>query len=878
MTRPSSPDAKLSPPLLDRLPVGIERSAVFAQLLADPPPRIASVMAPAGYGKSILLAQLHHHLQAAGTATAWLTMDQADNDLSRFLNFLHNALDKVGVQVEATQPTHSGERVLQLLDAASATEHAFALFFDECEVVTSPSVLACLRQLIERLPSHGRVVLAGRTLPELGLARWRGRGELVELGMEALRFTPEDTRRFLELSHGDNLGAAEVDLLYRATEGWAVALWLAVLALRDAPDRQALASGFSGSTRLVADYLSEEVFAAQSRDIQEFLLRISVLPYLDCAICDVLCDIEHSDRLLQELADDGLFVSPLDDPARSYRLHHLFADFLRHQLERRDPVLRKTLQAKAARWFLQQGRVIPAIDQAVAAGDLEFALPLLAKHSEQLLGEGRSRLLVRILDAVPAHALQSWPQLQGSYLWAVAFTRSANEALEMLQSHTRCDGSLGDGAALGPMLQVILDRHDVALEQASELLPAVDGPADLGQAILRVSLAYELLVHGDPEQAQNTIDNSRRLGLVDCNRFASMFAQSVEVAIHLFAGRLRTALAQLRTLTGSARGGGSTITGILLAESLYESGEVDNAERLLAVYLPAMIEQGIPDHLISGFRTRSRIHFLRGEVDAALQALTELEHLGYQNNQGRLVASARLERARLALRRGQTDTAGEFLRRALAAFDWDSQQSLWLFGNDTEFPDMLDWRLQVHRGQGAAALPEMRRRLAQYEGAGRMRRALSLRLLMACAESQRGRTAAAVKLFQQVLQQARVEGYRRLLLDEGDLILPLLRAVAPEFNESMDSAALLESLCCGPAVRAATPALPTTSELADPPTEREREVLALLAEGLSNKDIAEQSHISVSTVRAHLRNINGKLGAKSRTEAVAIARRLGLLT
>ncbi|TXS95341.1 hypothetical protein FV139_05445 [Parahaliea maris] len=854
----------------------IARDSLFSAIDTATPARLLCAAAPAGYGKSILLAQLYGRLLQVGVATAWLTLDQADNDLSRFLGFLGRALASAGVETGNIERYSGSDRTLQILDALAAARHRFTLFIDECEAINSSAVLACLRQLIEHLPPGGQVVLATRTVADMGLSRWRGRGEVVELGVEELRFSEDEAHQLVESVCAARFSQGDLQALHQATEGWPVALWLAAQVLRNAPDRKHMAGSFSGSTQVISDYLSEEVFAAQTQSVQAFLIRCSVLPYLIVEACNAVCGIDHSEQILVSLANANLFISPIAGQPQCYRLHRLFADFLQTQLERRLPGERQRLQARAAHWYLDEGRVVPAIELGIAADDLEFALPLLEQHSERLLGEGRSRLVAGLLDSVPEAALEPWPQLRTAHLWAVAFTRSATEAMELLQRREHAS-PFGDATALRPMLQVILDRHDGALEEARQLLEIFPASPSFPRAILQVSLAYELLVHRAPDEARDIIDQGRIAGLVDYNRFSSMFAQSVEVVIHLFAGHLRTALVQLQTTLREV-GAGSTIIGILLAEALYETGQLEESVRLLDTYLPAMAEQGIPDHLIVGYRTRARIHFLHGDIDAALQALTKLEHLGYHNDNQRLVASARLERANLALRRGQYEAAGEFLARARACSGWQNTNSLWLFANDIETPDLVQLRLALHQGAAHDLQPELRRLLSKAEQGQQTRRAMKLRLLLACAELQQGHRARALRRFEQLLDHARTEGYRRLLLDEKAILQPLLQSAARETGGAADCEQLLEVLCRDPGSNRPPPApTPKVEGLQEHPTDRELEVLALLSEGLSNQEISERMFISVSTVRAHLRNINGKLAASSRTQAVAIARKHGLL-
>nr|WP_237457488.1 LuxR C-terminal-related transcriptional regulator [Pseudomaricurvus sp. HS19] len=883
--------AKMTPPAAAE---AVPRPELCAELCSLSAPRVTLVRAPAGFGKSTLMQQACRELAAQGVPVAWLTLDSADNDVSRLLQFLSYAMavvsDQDGVQDNGFGV---GNLALALLDQVAATAAPFAIFLDDLEVLQSAAAVALLQQFIERLPAGGRVVIGSRVLPNLGLSRWRGRGQLLELDPARLRFSMDESHAFLQRVCGNQLEQDELQLLHGTTEGWPVALRLASLLLRDCPDRSAFVRDFSGTNALVADYLTEEVLARLPEETLAFMLQTSTLPQLTAPLCDAVCGISNSRDILESLERANLFLVTLDSQRQSYRYHGLFATFLRAEAERRFPERLPQLHRAAAQWYIDAGRQVPAIEQALLSRDWDFALPLFQRHAESLLCQGRSRLLVRLLASVPASQLSQWPQLQIVHMWAVAFTRGAEEAMGLLaryESDSRAEvGMVAHVRALRPMLLSILDRHDEAYESAAGQLQAVADEYVFPKAILRTSLAFVALVMGRYGEAQQLLDEGRGSSETDAGPFTHIYAQCVEGVLDLLQGRLRQASAHFRLAANiNVRGinsttNGNTMAAILLSEALYESGDLAAAGRLLQVYAPLMREQGVPDHTISSHRNLARIQHAAGDREAALQTLTELEYCGHVNDLPRMVASAHLERASLLIQQGDALAAGEEISRARHLCDWDKLESWWLLGNDTESLLVTELRWQIHFGEAQQALARLPQLVARAESERRQRRALKLRVLQALALAATDEHEQSLALLGQVLQKVAQEPCVRCVMDEGRPLQQLLVRYATACATVIDDAEwqqpgqLLLRLAALPLIGGDGAEEEALAELSQPLTKKELQALRLLADGLSNAAIAARMFVSENTVRTHLRNINNKLESGNRTEAVAIARRHGLL-
>ena len=984
---PGPLSSKLNPP--GATATQVRRQALGERFAAAGGVKLVLVRAPAGFGKTTAMVQARDRLARLGIGTAWLTLDRTDNDLPRFLACLRQAVALIVATGLGDAP--ASEAPLALVDALARHDTPFALFLDDFELITEPAVLGLVREIINHLPRGGQLVLSTRSLPDLGLGRLRAAGQLLEIDTDHLRFSLDETLQFFALR---GLGAggsanlansataatsatsanttttaseasalvAQVGHLHRKTEGWIAALWLASMALDAVINRHGSVADFihqfSGSNRAVADYLAEDVLARQTPEIRGFLLRTSLLRQFNAPLCQALNPRADSRRILDQLDAANLFITPISQNAtqhatqhatqntasdeREWRYHSLFADFLRAQLAREWPDELARLHLAASGWYESQGRPVPAIDHAIEGGDAPHAMHLLAQHALVFLEQGRMRLLARWFAALPVALLPAQPMLQVVSLWACTLTRGPWEAMEQLRQ-SGCEHSTHAAVrahvnALQPMLLAMMDRVEEARAIGREHLARVPTGQPFADSVLCNAMAHVLGVMGERAEAQRLLDAARRGQ--QGQGFNRMYSDSIEGLLDLQQGRQRQATARFRLAAGAAGGlsaegayppsHGNAWAGVLYAGAVYEANQLALAEQLLNIYLPQARDVGLPDHMILSHNMRSRIHFLRGDIDAALHALTELEYLGHHRQLPRVVASARLERARLLGHQGQADAAAQMLDRADDAPVWQRVAQYQMTAHDVDDLAIGRLRWTARWGDAAAAARSAATLAEQARAANRQRRALKLQVLQALALQRAGDLAGATALMVAVLQAACNEGFVRLLLDEGPAVGRLLRRVwlwrcatresppeAPQDGprdkplnpahrtadpifddylqglmqvaaaegdagtDELDSSpqAAFDGLSTLPVIASSlgNPGRPGAETPTEPLTRKEVRVLQLLAEGYSNGAMAEKLFVSDSTVRTHLRNINMKLGATSRTQAVAIARRLAVI-
>lgn len=868
-------------PIPEPAPAAVERSQVCAAV-CEGSARLYLLHAPAGFGKTTAMQQCQARLQARGAAILWLTLDRADNDISRFLANLEAGLRRLGSEPGRPGSPHDVVRAIAGFDGP------LAIFLDDFETVHEPVVLGLVQELLENLPREARMVIGSRSEPRLGLGRMRVRGQVVDITIDALRFDLVETTDFLRRRGYAGLHPDLVSLLHARTEGWGAALGLASVALHRSNDTAQFIARLSESDRAVGLYLAEDVFGHLDADVQTFLLRTSILRQIGLPLCEALCPELDCRRLLGQIVRENLFLLPVASTTDQWRYHSLFAGFLRQRLGEEQPELLARLHHAASRWYEGQERPVPAIDHALAGQDWPRALALLGQHAEALLEQGRMRLLARWCDALPAAELRAHPHAQAAGIWATCFTRGPWEAARQLagsacvrsedrrvQSHV---------SAMRPEILAMQDRYQEAYVAGMASLQAVPTDHAFARSVLCNAMANIFCVLGNAREAHRLLDGARAAG--GQHTFNRMYAESMEGMLDLLAGRLRHARARFRLAVDATHTAnfnqthGNAWAGVLHAMVAYESDQLEHAEHLLNVYLPMIREVGLPDHMIVSHAMRTRIAFLGGDVDRALHTLAELEDLGHQRKLARVVVGARLERARLLQLQGHAGTAREELQRADLPDIWEREREQRLLAHDLDYLRLAELRWSLQFGDPGATLAPLTRELESARLSGRHRRALRAQLLRGMAALAAGQPEAALADAMQVLRTASQEGFVRLLLDEGPPAAALLHHLAraglgashdPLVPEHLDR--LLQAFGPPPAALADPPPGPPAEAL----TSKEVNVLQLLAEGYSNSAMVEKLGVSDSTVRTHLRNINMKLGASSRTHAVALARRLGLV-
>lgn len=894
--------SKLTPPAATRY--SVDRDAICERVFAGFGTKVVLVRAPAGFGKTTVMAQLVERYRQEGSAVGWITLDESDNDLPRFLSYLTRAL-RDSLQAGDTHATSEKSAdspavmEMQINGLLHQNDAPIVLFLDEMEVIRDAAVLAFIRQLITRLPANARLIIGSRNAPEVGLAKLRAHAQLIEVAPEQLRFSAREADVFLMQRRRLDLRPEHVQSLLKSTEGWPTALWLASVALerRSHGERfnaEQFIAGFAGSDATVSDYLAEDVLAGQPDDIHDFLLKTSILSQLDAALCDAVCNRHDSAEMLERLVRDNLFLSRVDEQQRTYRYHALFRDFLRSQLTRHAPEQYSSLHRAAANWYYRQQRPIPAIDHAIEAGDLDFALPLLSQQAEALLSQGRLRLLTRWLEKLPSSELDQQLTLRLIHIWTVNLTRGPQEALAMLEAidanALKSPSGLAQFNAMRPTLLGMRDQISESYTLGLERIQYIDPKFGFAYAMLSQTLANDSMILGHFADARRYADQAQTAQTGQLSVLQMGLAGAVNGAIDLMQGRLRQAIAELRLAAGLTddaqirHGSRHVMPSVLLAEVLYEAGRFEQAEDLLNVCLPLAQSLGLPDQLIIAHTTASRIAEHQGSDDRALDILALLESIGHRLGLPRVVASSRIEKANTLLNRGDIAGAREQLAQAADATYWQEIENRFYIANDKVNLSITQLRLRLRSGDAAQLISPIKQLIADAENAQRFRRALKLQILLAEALYADKQPKPAMRTLSRALDFAAGEGIVASFLEEGqqlrEMLQELLRSRQNDSTHSEGdtlSQHLAEMVTKSQKVVAPPAANIASDALAEALTRKELQILELVGLGMTNEAMAKKLFVSESTVRTHLRSINTKLHASNRMHAVALARQLQLI-
>ena len=894
--------SKLMPPADS--PTQLDRPHLVEAMYGAQTARLVLIRAGAGFGKTTLMQQYAARCRAAQRSAVWLRVDAADNDLLRFLVHLEAGMEALPIPRSGTLETvarPAGRLPDRLLERIASCARPFSILLDDFEAIQSAPVLSFVQRLIQALPPCGTLVIGSRVTPELGVGRIRARGELLDINPAALRFTLAEATAFIrekcELPLGDN----EIATLHRCTEGWATAIYLATLSLRTRSDHASFVASFSGTNLDLAEFLAEDILVRQSESCRTFLLDTSVLTQLSAPLCDALTGRADSREMLDYLERAHLFLVPLDNERDWYRYHRLFGSFLRHRLHVANPERERQLHAAAARWYIDAGRPVPAIDHLLDAGRPEEALEQIALHTGSVLGAGRIRMLARWLDKIPADVLASRPRTGLTYAWVLLLNRRYADAMKTVhriladnESATDHDSFAVEAEAVRCVLFAMNDQVDECRRSGLAILDQLRPDAIFAYCSLANSLVYSLVSTHRYDEARGVL--SRALQRTQDHPFILMRAvtEALEANIDMVQGRLGTALARLESAAGrdwsnlyGGMSGGKTSIDVSWALVLYETNSLDEANRLLAGALPFAKGNSPPDTLIVCHLTSARIAYARGDKELWQRVLGELEQLGRAVGSARMMGSAWLERARAATLEGRFDAAAQALRSAALHGEWENVD-VSLRANEIDLSLIAQCRLDIAQGNPASAADTLVKAMEQATARQRHWRVLKLRVLHAMALAGMGEQEQSFAELTEALHMASQEGFMRTFLDEGENLGNLIGlwaahhqgrfgsfGIVPGFVER-----LLAQFAPAPLdaeIAAAVSPRAITGDAADALTARELDVLRMLSAGHRNRVIAEKLFVSELTVKSHLRKINSKLGAQNRTQAVAIGRTRGLI-
>jgi LuxR family transcriptional regulator, maltose regulon positive regulatory protein len=516
---------KLNPPTGARRRV--TRQALVDRLVSDEPRRLTLVSAPAGWGKTTLLAEWATDSREQ-RAFAWLTLDRGDNDAVRFwgyaieaLRTLEPSIGSASLAALGVSGTNPIDVVLPpLINELAALDRRLVLALEDYHLIQSPEVHEGLAFLVERLPPTLELAIATRLDPPLPLPRLRARGEMLEVRAPELRFDVAEAQELLRATLGDSLDEADIGRLVQRTEGWPAGLYLAALSLSGRDDPSGFIEAFAGDDRHIVDYLGGEVLDGLDPQTREFLLRTSILERVSGPLCDHLLESSGAAEQLLEIERANLFLVALDGRREWYRYHHLFADLLRHDLARLQPESTRGLHRRAAEWLGANGAVDEAIRHALAARDDEYAARLVAEMWRVPFNRGELATVDRWLDDLPEPLLRATPDLCLARAWVLMDRGRPREAEQWLVDAA----AVPEGVVLHAVLCFKLGKLAHAEKIAREALADAPIASPLGLPVAYCILGIALYYRGELAEAEASLLEAVRLAGSGSNELARIYA------------------------------------------------------------------------------------------------------------------------------------------------------------------------------------------------------------------------------------------------------------------------------------------------------------------------------------------------------------------
>jgi len=873
----------------------IRRARILDRVAAVPGASVVLLQGPAGHGKTTALQQLKDLQEAEGRLSGWLTFDVGDNDPRRFAAQMKAFLDDLAIRAgmadsKSARSPRQRHRSDWLVESLASFKRPLALFFDEFQTLTERSVLEQFKALFETATDRVRVFIGSRSLPDVGLARLVVNNRALILHGDDLRFTPKEVEEFFASAGDLGIDLDEVDAIYQRTEGWPAALQLFRLTLGSPHVRKSLGKENLRAPRELAEYLAENVLALQPPRIQEFLLQTSKLTRLSAALCDEVLGWSDSHDVLVQLERSGMFLRCVDPQAGWYKYHTLFSSILAEQLRVHSADVADEVHRRAARWYMRNGHFEEAVLHATTCREYDLAADALNRWASRLVACAHLNTLEQWSERLPYEKIASRRDLAIKVAYALVFLRRRQRARPLLEL-LRVDVDGGTvasttNARIVLSMAAMLDNDVRGAYELSEQAPLHDTEVT-GFPAFELSAAANLraycaLTRQEYVLARDYLSQARIYNDHVNAPFSRGYTTAVTTVALVMQGHLREALARLREDTGEPADEPDRSVAVAVAVAaqvwaLYEANELATAEALFTQHREVIASSTRFDFLAVAYLSAARLYEALGRPGHAEALLDEVESIGRENAWVPLVSTVKWERVRRVLLHESVDEA--IAIAATARFDSELPDDWIPIASDVESREFGEIRLAMSVGDLAEAAARIDYEFRRQRG--RTLRQVKLHLMAALVASQSGDQAVRRRHVRAALGLARPGGYVRVFLDEGAEVLALLQQELQVLSDSSRRPSVdherefLEALLATVGATVApkgehTGPLPVL-------TERECEMLTLLANGISNKGIANRLFVSENTVKFHLKNIYAKLSVTSRVQAVSAARQMGII-
>ncbi len=885
---------------------------------------LVSIVAPAGSGKSTMLVDLYATLQSDGYRCFWLSLEEGDDNPSIFARYLTAALYKLDIsnaeRAQAFLRAQASDDLNGFFDALirliASNQGKIALFVDDFQLLNHPDIIRFWNRLLSHAPRDMCTVLASRTPLPLDLSRRRLSGTLSELDHRDLNLTPEQITNFMKDLHSIDLPAATSQLLHDKTEGWIVGLKLAGMAISNAKGSPTeLLEAFSARDKDLKAYLFQAVYKALDQEIKDFLLQTSLLSKISAPLCNAITERDDSARLMDRIESENLFLIPLDREQKWYRYHHLFSEFLRNQLFLDGRFEQKDLCIRASDWCIAQGRLAEAVQYCLDGSRYDKAADLIAEHAQSVVVElGDHAMIFDWMRRLPREYHYQRPQILLTHAWSLAFTRDSTatavalcEELEGLLRQTEnsywqlSDTERDSHIALTKVIRLIAmvcsEQATAGAEYSDQLLHELIGYAPIQLASTAGAKSYSNYLLNNFAVASRAATDTYTFGKQADSTYAVVWADALATMTNIELGHIAAADANadraLRNAGAPSRGHTQTaaIAALIKGEVAVQRCNFEVAQQQFSQGRVLASISNPPEFLLLALRNEARLLAWNGALENAQRSLHQGQETALRTNQPRLYYALVAEEINLLLRSNHISCAKDTMRRTdilsteHPLINADNRNSI------VEYTRLTEAQMHLAENKHAAALQvlTLARRSAQSQG--RIMLLQKIGALRSIALWNMGKQKQAAWELDKVISIAAPENHAYPLFSAGRVLLDILEYIQDkrathvlddrqrnkhEFENRI--VLLLNGSAAGESVN--KPLLNTQangSGLINPLTNRELEILRLIAAGLGNKQLADELLITLSTAKWHVHKIFEKLGVRSRTAAVAYARKYHLV-
>ncbi len=849
--------------------------------------RLILICAPAGYGKTTIMSQWADLLEKKGEKTAWLTLDSSDNDPGRLYFYLDLVLSNreirevAGAEIDTDLIRGVSSAHASLLAALLEKPQApKTIFIDDFESIQNPESQNLVELLQSQAPSGVKLIVATRTLPPWKLAKLKVTGSMLEIGPDQLRLQSSEIAEFHLLPIARTVSDAVFDRIVDVMEGWVAGVQLSLLAIKDQPRPEDFVARLLGRTGDINAFLTEEVFNSLEKSVQDFLLFTGILERFSAPLCEAMTNNTNGEDTINEMVRRGLFVQSLDQHNEWYRYHNIFKTYLQNRLLSQYTDQVEKLHEIAAKWFAENGQFEEGVYHAIEAGRQGLAAELLSRSIRTMVERGQLETVERYISNLDAEQIGSYPEILGGAAWAYTFLRRFDKLQEIMDQ--KSFASNADILTLRPLLSIFHDNLAAAYEQATENLSKIPETLAFNRGVLLNIIAYCLVARSKFEQATAQVARAKAYHQGAGSIFGQAYSDVIVALIDRAKGNIEEALRKLEMVENSNVA--KSVAVGFHAELLYILDRLSEAEQILMRHFQLAVKNAPPDFVTLSFLIRARIAFARNKFDSAYSILEEGEHVGKKWPLPHMVSIMRWERVRFALMRDELEAALHFApKNSDGKLAYSVKGKYLRLSDETTSEDIAAIRLQIYANPSHKLLANINREISVAEQKGRKWRALQLQVLYAIANNELGEREPALRAMNDAVEDGFKLGVVRTFLDEGDgvksLLYQLTKNRVNDPHPQTDSIKKIDYLCrllnepkdsFINRLPNASPSLNITVNL----TKRERQILNLLCQGLSNEQIGQKAYLSTNTIKWHLKRIYEKLGVKTRVEASAMARKI----